>query len=71
MGLEGSRIARKTGEPNEAAVRAAAEPTAPVGPKTMTLGELILRVWIWRFVGGACMDGKANGLGESGDGLVF
>ena len=36
-----SRIARVTSAPKLAAVRAAAEPTAPVGPKTMTFRAAI------------------------------
>jgi hypothetical protein len=42
MAFPVSRIARTTFAPSSAAVRAAAEPTAPVGPKTITLREAML-----------------------------
>jgi hypothetical protein len=45
MGLDGSRMARETRAPAWWAVRAVEEPTPPVGPKTMTLGEDMV-VWV-------------------------
>ena len=44
IGFWVSRMASVTFAPRAEAVRAAADPTAPVGPKTMTLWEAIFKI---------------------------